>query len=72
MQGLGNDFVILDYAEYEKANLSMPELAKKLCDRNFGVGADGMIIADLNADDADIGWHFYNSDGTQRKCAATE
>ncbi len=44
MQGLGNDFVILDYEEYEKMGLSMPELAVKLCDRHFGVGADGMII----------------------------
>lgn len=66
MQGLGNDFVVLDYEEYEKTGLTMPELAKKLCDRNFGVGADGMIIPNLNPQDktADIGWYFYNSDGT--------
>lgn len=66
MQGLGNDFVILDYDEYEKTGLTMPELAKKLCDRNFGVGADGMIIPNLTPQDktADIGWYFYNSDGT--------
>lgn len=66
MQGLGNDFVILDYSEYEKTNLPMPELAKKLCDRNFGVGADGMIIPNLNPNNksADIGWYFYNSDGS--------
>ena len=44
MQGCGNDFVIIDYAEYEKTNMPMSELAKKVCDRNFGVGADGMII----------------------------
>lgn len=66
MQGLGNDFVVLDHAEYEKTGLTMPELAKKLCDRNFGVGADGMMIPNLNPQDksADIGWYFYNSDGT--------
>ena len=44
MQGLGNDFVILDYEEFLKTNLSMPDLAVKLCDRHFGIGADGMII----------------------------
>ena len=44
MQGCGNDFVIMDYSEYEKTNLPMEELAVKLCDRNFGIGADGMII----------------------------
>lgn len=78
MQGLGNDFVILDYPEYEKAGLSMPELAKKLCDRHFGIGADGLIIPNLNPQTKtilredkeslsftpDIGWYFYNSDGS--------
>lgn len=66
MQGLGNDFVVLDYVEYEKTGLIMSELAKKLCDRNFGVGADGMMIPNLSPKDktANIGWYFYNSDGT--------
>lgn len=75
MQGLGNDFVVLDYAEYEKSGMSMAELAKKLCDRNFGIGADGMIIPNLKPEAQsyknsektfipDIGWYFYNSDGT--------
>lgn len=78
MQGLGNDFVILDYTEFEKTGLSMPELAKKLCDRHFGIGADGMIIPKLDTQTKtierqdkeplsftpDIGWYFYNSDGS--------
>lgn len=86
MQGLGNDFVILDYEEYQKSGLAMDELARKLCDRHFGVGADGMIIPNLNPypnsknsqarsefnpvpkvegkSQIDIGWFFYNSDGS--------
>lgn len=78
MQGLGNDFVILEYSEFEKTGLSMPELAKKLCDRHFGIGADGMIIPKLETETKmieredkeplsftpDIGWYFYNSDGS--------
>jgi diaminopimelate epimerase len=66
MQGIGNDFVIIDYPEYEKTNLSMSELAKKVCDRNFGIGADGMIIPNLSPEnkEADIGWFFYQSDGS--------
>ena len=64
MQGCGNDFVILDYDEYLKLNLSMSEVAKKLCNRNFGVGADGLIIPNMHIEDADIGWFFYNSDGS--------
>lgn len=66
MQGCGNDFVIIDYPEYEKTGLKMNELAKKVCNRNFGVGADGMIIPKLNPEnkEADISWYFYNSDGS--------
>ena len=64
MQGCGNDFVIIDYEEYKKTQMPMEELAKKICNRNFGVGADGMIIPDTNTDQTDIGWYFYNSDGS--------
>ena len=64
MQGCGNDFVILEYSEFSKMNISMSEAAKKLCDRNFGVGADGLIIPNIGAEGADIGWYFYNSDGS--------
>ena len=65
MQGCGNDFVILDYSEYKKTGLSMDVLAKKLCDRNFGIGADGMIIPNTTPNgETDIAWYFYNSDGT--------
>jgi len=64
MQGCGNDFVILDYEEFAKFNCKMNEVAKKLCDRNFGIGADGLIIPNLETDEADIGWFFYNSDGS--------
>lgn len=65
MQGCGNDFVILDYDEFKKTNLPMDELAKLLCDRHFGIGADGMIIPDTEQkNESDIGWYFYNSDGS--------
>lgn len=83
MQGLGNDFVVLDYSEYQKTGLSMSDLAIKLCNRNFGIGADGMIIPKVFSEKnelkiknepydsmfeknntTDIGWYFYNSDGS--------
>ena len=65
MQGCGNDFVVLDYEEFKKGDWSeMKETAIKLCDRHFGVGADGLIIPNLNTEDTDIGWFFYNSDGS--------
>jgi len=64
MQGLGNDFIILDYEEYLKSKLEMPVIAQKLCDRHFGIGADGLIIVNPNTQNTDIGWFFYNSDGS--------
>ncbi len=56
-QGLGNDFIILN----EEAATS--ELAKKMCDRNFGIGADG-LFSPVESKNADIAWNFFNSDGT--------
>lgn len=64
MHGCGNDFVIIDFQEFEKSGLNMSDLAKKICDRNFGVGADGMIIPKSESKNADISWYFYNSDGS--------
>ena len=64
MQGCGNDFVILDYEEFLKMDTKMNKAAKMLCDRNFGIGADGLIIPNTKCDNADIGWFFYNSDGS--------
>lgn len=64
MQGCGNDFVIIDYDEFLKTGLAMSELAKKVCDRHFGVGADGMFIPKIDTQNTDIGWYFYNNDGT--------
>lgn len=60
-QGLGNDFIL---ALGEPPASFGPETAKQICDRNFGVGADGIIFAEKNDEGA---WrmNIYNSDGTQ-------
>lgn len=64
MQGCGNDFIIIDHEEALKADMHKDKLAKLICDRHFGVGADGLIIPNTEVEDADIGWFFYNSDGS--------
>src|SRR5574344_9623 len=65
MNGCGNDFVIIDKSEFDKTNADMSDFAKKICNRNFGVGADGMIIPKITDNpDTDLGWYFYNSDGS--------
>lgn len=67
MQGLGNDFVLVDNEEFLKSGLTYAELAKKMCDRNFGIGADGLIVVnpqDMKAD-TDTCWRIINSDGSE-------
>ena len=65
MHGCGNDFVFMDYEEYTKTGMALEELSKRLCDRHFGIGADGLIIpVPYDGNDADIEWRYYNSDGT--------
>jgi len=55
----GNDFVI--FHTFKKADRS--ELAKKLCNRQSGIGADGLIVL-VPHDKLDYEWEFYNSDGS--------
>ena len=64
MEGLGNDFVIIDDRETAiKSIISYPDLAVKLCDRHFGVGADGIILI-LPSQDHDFTFRIFNSDGS--------
>lgn len=63
MHGLGNDFIVIDDRSQE-LDLA-PEAVAWLCDRNFGIGADGiMLVRPASVDDADFAWWFRNSDGS--------
>lgn len=63
MHGLGNDFVVID-DRAEELDLSADDV-RFLCDRNFGIGADGvMLVRPAVSPDADFGWWFRNSDGS--------
>lgn len=63
MHGCGNDFLILDYLGAHAPEFFPSEVAY-LCDRHFGLGADGLVILH-EAKNAHAGWHFYNSDGSR-------
>ncbi len=67
MQGSGNDFILLNNDELQVQVSAMPDWAKKLCPRAFGVGADGLIFLESSADDPsmDYRWHFFNADGSR-------
>ncbi|TGE40109.1 diaminopimelate epimerase [Desulfosporosinus fructosivorans] len=63
MHGLGNDFVFLDHFSIA-ADEDYPELAKKLCHRQFGIGGDGIIVI-LPSQVADARMRIINSDGSE-------
>lgn len=60
MHGAGNDFILIKniatMSDYSK-------LAKEVCHRNFGIGADGLMVAS-KSECADIKMSYYNSDGS--------
>src|SRR5262250_268658 len=62
MQGCGNDFVFLDCLKENSGNLET--LAKRLCDRRFGVGADQLLTVHPSKV-ADFKMEIYNADGSQ-------
>ncbi len=61
MQGVGNDFLIFE--EGEVAGVNLPELARRACDRHFGVGADGILVP-ASSGVADLEMVYVNSDGS--------
>jgi len=63
MHGLGNDFVCLDRF-FSTSDLDYPKLARSLCDRHFGIGADGLVVI-LPSTKADAKMRIFNSDGSE-------
>lgn len=70
-EGTGNDFLFIDARTDRSPSGSFllsgqlvkrSELAKAICDRHFGVGADGLVFVESR--DALLAWDFYNSDGS--------
>ncbi|AQS93571.1 diaminopimelate epimerase [Polaribacter sp. BM10] len=65
-QGTGNDFVMIDNRTktFPKQNT---DIISHLCDRNFGIGADGVILIEED-ENSDFRMIYYNADGSETFC----
>ena len=61
-QGCGNDFVLFDCRQEDAIDFSA--LARKVCDRHYGVGADGILVV-LPSNCADFRMRIFNTDGSE-------
>lgn len=61
-QGCGNDFVLVD--GMEESIRDYATFAQKVCDRHYGVGADGVLVV-LPSDTADFRMRIFNTDGSE-------
>jgi diaminopimelate epimerase len=62
MQGLGNDFILIDCRQIKPDNL--PDLSKRLCHRRFGIGADQILLL-FDSACADFMMRIFNADGSE-------
>jgi diaminopimelate epimerase len=63
-QGLGNDFILIDNRHQATPRIT-PAQAIQLCDRHFGIGADGVIFVLPGEQGADYTMRIFNSDGSE-------
>jgi diaminopimelate epimerase len=64
LQALGNDFLVVDARDVD-AETPLDTLARALCDRHYGAGADGLVVAGEGGDGADCASRIFNSDGSE-------
>ncbi len=64
MEGLGNDYIYMDLFEESLDNININTLSKRLSDRHFGIGSDGLVIIGPS-DAADCKMRMFNSDGSE-------
>jgi diaminopimelate epimerase len=64
MHGLGNDFVLIDARQQNLEKVDLSQLATSICDRHFGVGADGLLVV-WPSEKAHYRMQIINSDGSE-------
>ncbi|UYZ14662.1 diaminopimelate epimerase [Brevibacillus sp. WF146] len=66
MHGLGNDYVYVDCFSEPLTGVDLPELARRVSDRHFGIGGDGLILI-MPSERADFRMRVFNNDGSEAK-----
>ena len=64
MHGLGNDYICINCLENILAENKLPQIARYMCNRNFGIWADGLILVQESTI-ADIKMRIFNKDGSE-------
>ena len=64
MNGVGNDFLILNNLTEHLSPEALPHIAKTLCERHLSIGADGLMVVDAPTQGGDYKMLFFNSDGS--------
>jgi diaminopimelate epimerase len=64
MHGIGNDFVLVDCLTFDLGGRDLAELARRMCHRRFGAGADGLILAE-RGQAASFRMRMFNPDGSE-------
>ena len=64
MHGLGNDYIVIDNRDGKISDEKASRVAKKLCERRFSVGADGLLLL-YDSTVADAKMRIFNSDGSE-------
>ncbi len=62
-QALGNDYLVVDAREFD--TIPSPAIIRRICDRNFGAGSDGVLLADSLQDADNLSVRIFNPDGSE-------
>ena len=63
-ESIGNDFVLIESKSVK--DIDLPELSKRMCDRKFGIGSDGLLVLETENEPYEL--RMFNPDGTEDFC----
>jgi diaminopimelate epimerase len=62
---LGNDYIVLNPADFPQWNVPSTDQIRVICHRNFGVGSDGILWGPLPSQQSEVGLRIFNPDGSE-------